>query len=167
MYNIYTTTLTRVTQCRVARSIGLLASLAVYDTHISACEITHIQKHDWMPLMLSSKLNGGENKSEAKLMSQDQPPGVLAAPNRVRFDAVVQDVQQSPKYPDKWLFNLIILDSESISGPNFAHKNEQVTAYIISDTRQVSTGQKISAQAEYIGDGRAGTFQMFDIQVIE
>ena len=91
--------------------------------------------------------------------------GVMAAPNLCAIEARVLDIQPSEKYPDKWYFELEVLHSKAVEGPNFARVGETVKAFSVGSIPDRSKGAVITARAKYIGDERGGTFQLFEIAV--
>jgi hypothetical protein len=92
-------------------------------------------------------------------------PGVTVAPNRVKIKAEVIGLQQDSTFSDKWHIDMDILDSESISGPNFARKGERAIGFAFEDTpgfssQQTALGSIIDAEAEYVGDAVRGAFRL-------
>jgi hypothetical protein len=96
-----------------------------------------------------------------------EPPGVPAAPNRSEIKARVLRVEQSSTFPDKWYVDLEILESKSLSGPNFARVGEKAKGFTFGSTFDVSPGSVITAEAEFVGDARGGQFQLSRINVVE
>jgi hypothetical protein len=94
-----------------------------------------------------------------------QPPGVMAAPNKVRFKARVIGLEKDSQFSDKWYIDVEILNSESIEGPNFAREGERAKAFAFDVTpgflpQKAETGNIIVVEAEYVGDGMHGTFRI-------
>lgn len=94
-----------------------------------------------------------------------RPEGMLAAPNRARIKARVLGVEQSANFPDKWQLRLEVLESSSVSGPNFARVGQQVEGFTFGPTWDVPPQAVIEADVEYIGDARAGQFQLSNMRV--
>lgn len=95
-----------------------------------------------------------------------EPNGVMAAPNRSEIKAQVLRVERSPTFPDKWQLGLRILESKSLSGPNFARVGEEAEGFTFGNTLDVSPGSTITAQAEFIGGAHGGQFQLSEIGIV-
>ncbi len=98
-----------------------------------------------------------------------KPPGVMAAPNKVRVRARVLELQQDSQFRDKWRLEMEILGSESIKGPNFARVGERVKGFAFEDTPNFSPqdmiiGSIVIAEAEYVGDAKHGAFRLSRIE---
>lgn len=93
--------------------------------------------------------------------------GVMAAPNQSEIRAKVLAIEQSPDFKDKLLMELKILDSKSLSGPNFAHIGENVKGFTFELKPKLLEGRIIAAQAEFLGDERGGKFQLTQIKLLE
>lgn len=93
--------------------------------------------------------------------------GVMAAPNQSEIKAKVLAIVQSPDFKDKLLLELEILDSKSISGPNFAHIGEKVKGFTFELKPELLEGRIITAHAEFLGDERGGKFQLTQIRLLE
>jgi len=92
--------------------------------------------------------------------------GVMAAPNRCEIKAKVLRMEQSTKFPDKWYFELEILETRDLSGPNFARVGQRARGFTFESTSNNSRDSIITAQAEFLGDERGGQFQLTQIDVI-
>jgi hypothetical protein len=90
---------------------------------------------------------------------------MLAAPNQARIKARVLDVEQSTSFPDKWHCRLEVLESNSVSGPNFARVGEQVEGFTFGPTWDVPPQAVVEADVEYIGDARGGQFKLSNVRV--
>lgn len=97
---------------------------------------------------------------------QPEISAMLAAPNSSRIKARILSVNQSAQFPDKWEIELEILDSQSLSGPNFAHVGKQVKGFTIRDAWDLATPVVIEADAEYIGGAQKGVFQLTNLREI-
>jgi hypothetical protein len=93
--------------------------------------------------------------------------GVMAAPNRCEIKAKVLRVEQSPKFPDKWHFEMEILETRDLRGPNFARVGQTAKGFTFESTSGISPGNVITAEAEFLGDERGGQFQLTQINVID
>ena len=93
--------------------------------------------------------------------------GVMAAPNQSEIKAKVLAIKQSPDFEDKFLLELEILDSKSISGPNFAHIGEKVKGFGFELKPDLLAGKIITARAEFVGDERGGKFRLKQIRLLE
>jgi hypothetical protein len=96
-----------------------------------------------------------------------EPPGVPAAPNRSEIKARVLRVEQSSTFPDKWYVGLEILESKGLSGPNFAHVGDKAEGFNFGNAFDLSSGDVITAEAEYVGDASGGQFQLSQVNVVE
>ena len=90
--------------------------------------------------------------------------GVMAAPNRSQIKAKVLSLEQSSEYPDKWIFDLEIIESKSLSGPNFAHVGEKAEGFAFDPLPALSSGDVIDGEAEFLGDERGGKFRLSEIE---
>ncbi|MDQ1276495.1 MAG: hypothetical protein QG610_2073 [Euryarchaeota archaeon] len=93
--------------------------------------------------------------------------GVMAAPNQSEIKAKVLGKKQSPDFEDKFLLELEILDSKSLSGPNFAHIGENVKGFTFESKPELLAGKIITARAEFFGDERGGKFRLTQIRLLE
>ncbi len=96
---------------------------------------------------------------------QPQISAMMAAPNSSRIKAKVLGANQSAQFPDKWELELEILDSQSVSGPNFARVGEKVQGFTFRDAWDLPTPVVIEADAEYIGGAQKGLFQLTNLRV--
>lgn len=92
--------------------------------------------------------------------------GVMAAPNRSQIKAKVLSLEQSSEYPDKWIFDLEILESKNISGPDFAHVGERANGFAFDPLPDISSGDVVAGEAEFLGDERGGKFRLSEIKII-
>jgi hypothetical protein len=92
---------------------------------------------------------------------------IMAAPNQSEIKARVLAIEQSPDFKDKLLLELEILDSKSLSGPNFAHIGEKVKGFTFELKPKLQEGRIITARAEFLGDERGGKFQLTQIKLSE
>jgi hypothetical protein len=92
--------------------------------------------------------------------------GVPAAPNLSRIKANVRSVTQSPNFSDKWQFDLEIVDLEPVQGGTFVQKGQQIQGFMIADTCDVTSGDLISATAEFLGGPQGGQLRLTDVRVI-
>ncbi len=91
--------------------------------------------------------------------------GMPAAPNQCEIKAKVLQVDQSSDFPDKWYIEMEILESTSVTGPNFARVGEKTKGFTFKETSPVSPGDVIKAQAEFLGDERGGQFQLSEVAI--
>lgn len=91
-------------------------------------------------------------------------PGVMAAPNNARIKAVISRVEQSAQYPDKWLLEIEIVESQSISGPNFARPGKKAEGFTFRDAWDLPMPVTVEADAEYIGGPQKGVFQLTNLR---
>jgi len=70
----------------------------------------------------------------------------------------------SPEHSDKLILRLKVLESKSISGPNFAKPGETVKAFTFESPKGLSEGVIITAEAEFLGDERGGKFRLTKIE---
>lgn len=91
--------------------------------------------------------------------------GMLAAPNHSRIKARVIGVEQSATFPDKWQLRLEVLESNDVSGPNFARVGQQVEGFTFGASLDLPPEAVIEADVEYIGDARGGQFQLSNMRV--
>jgi hypothetical protein len=91
--------------------------------------------------------------------------GVPAAPNQCQIKARVLQVEQSTEFADKWYLDLEILESTSVSGPNFARVGQRARGFTFDLAPEVSPGSVITALAEFLGDERGGQFQLSQVNV--
>lgn len=91
----------------------------------------------------------------------------MAAPNQSEIKAKVLAIMQSPDFEDKFLLELEILDSKSLSGPNFAHIGEKVKGFAFELKPELLDGKIIAARAEFFGDERGGKFRLTQIRLLE
>jgi len=82
----------------------------------------------------------------------------MAAPNQSEIKAKVLAIMQSPDFEDKFLLELEILDSKSLSGPNFAHIGEKVKGFAFELKPELLDGKIIAARAEFFGVRACGKF---------
>jgi hypothetical protein len=92
---------------------------------------------------------------------------VPAAPNQSRIRAVVQSVEQSPQFSDKWMLEIEIVEATSVQGGQFARGGETVTAFAFGQEPPVAVGDEITAVAEYVGDERGGQFRLQEIEIVD
>jgi uncharacterized FlgJ-related protein len=97
--------------------------------------------------------------------------GVTAAPNKSEIIAKVLNVKKDPKFPDKFHIELKILETKSISGPNFAKVGDKVKAFVFEsspdfDQVNLKPNTDIKAKAEFIGDEYGGKFHLHQISPI-
>jgi hypothetical protein len=102
-----------------------------------------------------------------QVMEPDNARGVVAAPNRSRIKARVLHVEQSSTYPDKWLLELEIIESQDVSGPNFARVRKTVEGFSFGPAWEAPPQAIIEAEAEYIGGAQGGQFQLTDVRLLE
>lgn len=91
--------------------------------------------------------------------------GIMAAPNQCEIEARVLGLEQSPQFSDKWLFEVEILASQKLHGPNFAQVGNRYKAFTFESIAQIEVGSKIKSKAEYIGDAHTGQFQLTEIEL--
>jgi hypothetical protein len=84
--------------------------------------------------------------------------GVPVAPNRCEITARILSKQQDGNFPDKWLYDIEIIETRDKEGPNFARAGQAAKAFSFEAPDQVSIGSSIAAEAEYIGGSRSGQF---------
>lgn len=94
------------------------------------------------------------------------PPGIMAAPNRVEIEAAILQIQPEPDTPGKYLLDLEIRAARSIEGPNFARIGQRVRAFTFQPVTGVATQSTVRVIAEYIGDARAGWYQLHSIEIL-
>ena len=97
-----------------------------------------------------------------------EPPdvgGVPVAPNRCEIKAKVLSKQQHASFPDKWLYEIEILESTDKQGPNFARSGQVAQAFSFEASEQISTECLIVAEAEYTGGPTRGQFQLTHVKV--
>ena len=93
--------------------------------------------------------------------------GMMIAPNLSKIRARVLRVEQSPKYPDKWELEFEIMESESLSGPNFARAGERVKGFTFRETWDWAEPVMIEAAAEYLGGPAGGQFQLTELRAVQ
>jgi hypothetical protein len=94
------------------------------------------------------------------------PESVTAAPNRCRLTARVADLRRSEVFPDKSELEIYILESEAITGPNFARPGERKEAFTLVPVGDLAPGNTIRAEAEFLGDERGGKFQLYQVNMV-
>ncbi len=87
-------------------------------------------------------------------------PTVPAAPNRCSIRAEVVNIRPDIHFPDKWILDIMVLESRHISGPNFAHPGDRSEAFAFGEMPVASAGDVITAEAEFVGDERGGKFRL-------
>jgi hypothetical protein len=88
------------------------------------------------------------------------PEAVPAAPNQSAITAEVLSVHPSPTFSDKWELDLKLIESRTVSGPNFGRPGERVRAFAFGTTPHLVPGMTINADAEFVGDEHGGTFRL-------
>lgn len=109
----------------------------------------------------NNNVSGGE-----KLMAPNLR-GVMAAPNRSEIKAKVLQIEQSSQFADKWYFELEILETNHISGPNFVRLGQKIKAFTVGEIPKLSPQSTLTAQAEFIGDQHGGQLQLTQINVTD
>jgi hypothetical protein len=77
-------------------------------------------------------------------------------------------LEQDEQFSDKWNLDLDIMESTSITGPNFASPGERIKGFAFESTPNFSPqllepGNVIVAQAEYVGDESGGAYRIKQI----
>ncbi|HRW82859.1 MAG TPA: hypothetical protein P5049_05330 [Methanothrix sp.] len=88
----------------------------------------------------------------------------MAAPNRSQIKAKVLSLERSSDHPDKWIIDLEIIESKSLSGPDFAHVGERAEGFAFDPMPSLSSGDVVTGQAEFLGDERGGKFRLSEIE---
>jgi hypothetical protein len=92
--------------------------------------------------------------------------GIMAAPNQCELRARIVSVKASGQFPDKQELQFLLLDAWPIEGPDFASQRvgQIGKGFTFDHSVELSEGTVVRAKAEYIGDARAGQFQLTELK---
>ena len=92
--------------------------------------------------------------------------GVMAAPNQCELRARVVSIKISTQFPDKQELDFQLLDARPLEGPDFASRRigQTVKGFTFEHSMELSEGTVVRAKAAYLGDARAGQFQLTDLK---
>lgn len=96
---------------------------------------------------------------------QSHIPGIMAAPNSSRIKTRILRAEKSEQYADKWQLEFEILESENISGPNFARVGEKGEGFTFRPAWDLPLPVIVEAEAEYIGGPQKGLFQLTNLHL--
>lgn len=93
--------------------------------------------------------------------------GVLAAPNRCELKLRIVSVNCPDRFPDKQELVFEVLAAQPIEGPDFATQRvgQSVTGFTFDTSVTLVYGVLVSAEAEYLGGARQGSFQLSKLKV--
>ncbi len=93
--------------------------------------------------------------------------GVMAAPNSARMKAKILGARQSANFPDKWLLELEIIESQSTRGGAFATPGETREGFTFRSAWDLPLPAIVEAEAEYIGGPQGGLFHLTNLHPSE
>jgi hypothetical protein len=93
--------------------------------------------------------------------------GAMVAPNIARIKALVTQVERSSQFPDKWLLQIEIAESKSVSGPHFARPGRRAEAFTLTAAWEWTAPVTVEADAEYLGGPHNGVFQLTNLRLAQ
>lgn len=95
--------------------------------------------------------------------------GVTAAPNRCEIKLRIVSVTHSDRFPDKQELVFEVLAVQPIEGPDFATQRigQSVNGFTFDTPVTLAEGALVTAEAEYVGGARQGSYQLFNLRATE
>ncbi len=95
--------------------------------------------------------------------------GVMAAPNRCEIKLRIVSVTHPDQFPDKQELVFELLAAQPIEGPDFATQRigQSVKGFTFDTPVTLAEGVLVTAEAEYLGGARQGSFQLSKLKTTE
>ncbi len=88
---------------------------------------------------------------------------VMAAPNRSRITARIEETETVPGSP-KWYLVVSIVAAVPIEGGLFVHPGETARVFGVGERPDLQHGDVFSAEVEYLGGPGGGELQLLELE---